>query len=324
MHPMEIRFHSYICIDTDVTIKQNFYNVWRQGISHPSFNGVIHYEPNCNGSWRDKEQYEKDRSVRTDLVKALLQHHLSTDNAAPLKVDLTRISWAQVTSPSPGAHPGSTSDGHSVPSPEDHRTLTPGDHPASSPDDNGPDDLATTQPTLQEMVTCFKPDGIPPLKSSYRIENALVTDDSMVLPARDASLPPDKIIVYLGWPHLYNLWRHLLIVHDIKFLEIHGAMSAKKKDKALQSFKEGGRDDPRVLLMSKVGLFGHNIACANILIVAVRLHLSSYQSIHADSSLHVGLSLVSFRRPAAYRACMAFSPAQKSHSLPPHRHRNHR
>lgn len=111
---------------------------------------------------------------------------------------------------------------------------------------------------------------VPALLPEYRVADALVPDEAFPLSERREGQAPDKIIIYLGWPSLYAAWVALLKAHNIKHVEMNGSMTAKKKDAVLQQFKDADVDGPRVLIMSKVGLFGHNISCANILILVVR------------------------------------------------------
>lgn len=55
----------------------------------------------------------------------------------------------------------------------------------------------------------------------------------------------------------------------IKHLTIDGSMSMAKRTKILQQFRDSGVDGPRVLIISKVGATGLNLAHANILISLV-------------------------------------------------------
>lgn len=108
---------------------------------------------------------------------------------------------------------------------------------------------------------------IPPANQAPRL--VLVENDGQDHPPHPDGVGPDKIIIYLAWPSLYGPWSHLLSAHSIPFVQMTGAMSAGKKAETLKTFEEADVDGPRVLLMSKVGLFGHNISCANILIMVV-------------------------------------------------------
>jgi superfamily II DNA or RNA helicase len=62
----------------------------------------------------------------------------------------------------------------------------------------------------------------------------------------------------------------------------------------IAKFKASGRDGPRVLIISNVGLTGLNLPCANILIIVVSICFSSVFSLSADGSLRLGLSLVCY------------------------------
>ena len=43
----------------------------------------------------------------------------------------------------------------------------------------------------------------------------------------------------------------------------------KKRTDTVNAFRSGGRDDPRVLIMSAVGLVGLNVADANYMVMLV-------------------------------------------------------
>ena len=52
---------------------------------------------------------------------------------------------------------------------------------------------------------------------------------------------------------------------------MHGSMSIKQRQAALNSFRKSTRNHgDRVLILSAVGLVGLNLACANIMIIVVR------------------------------------------------------
>ena len=48
-----------------------------------------------------------------------------------------------------------------------------------------------------------------------------------------------------------------------------GTTSMKKRTDTVNAFRSGGRDDPRVLIMSAVGLVGLNVADANYMVMLV-------------------------------------------------------
>lgn len=58
---------------------------------------------------------------------------------------------------------------------------------------------------------------------------------------------------------------------NINWIEVTGNVPASQRTKRIKQFKDGGPDDPRVLVLSGVGLVGLNLACANILILMVGL-----------------------------------------------------
>lgn len=98
---------------------------------------------------------------------------------------------------------------------------------------------------------------------------------------------PDKIVLYSYFTssfelikkvirsHHFNttrtkhLLKQVLEHHGIQILSIHGNVPPTQRAKILQQFKQSGRDDPRVLLISNVGSEGLNVAFANILIIIV-------------------------------------------------------
>lgn len=98
---------------------------------------------------------------------------------------------------------------------------------------------------------------------------------------------PDKIVVYLAFPSsnvLVKLVSHclhcpsiqcrdsfvkILGLYGIPVLELSGKTEMAQRSSILAAFKNGGRKDPRVLLLSGVGMTGLNIAFANILIMVV-------------------------------------------------------
>lgn len=117
---------------------------------------------------------------------------------------------------------------------------------------------------------------------------------------------PDKIIVYLAWVASYNEWQSLLNAHGIRFLSLTGKHSPKEKEAILREFRLSGRDGPRVLLMSRVGLYGHNISCANIIVIVVRAAL--FPPHRSILKMSTGPALVRQRRPAAHRSRLALPP----------------
>lgn len=64
----------------------------------------------------------------------------------------------------------------------------------------------------------------------------------------------------------------------IEYVAIYGEVSQRSRVEKLRQFRESGRDGARVLILSNVGSVGLNIACANILIIVVRIFSSDYGS----------------------------------------------
>lgn len=52
-------------------------------------------------------------------------------------------------------------------------------------------------------------------------------------------------------------------------------MSLDARSRAIREFQEAGRDGPRVMVLSNVGITGLNLACANIIIVLVSRRICS-------------------------------------------------
>lgn len=55
----------------------------------------------------------------------------------------------------------------------------------------------------------------------------------------------------------------------VQYMSINGNNPPKVRQKTLEHFRAAGRDDPRVLIISTVGITGLNLACANIVIMLV-------------------------------------------------------
>ncbi|KAG1891850.1 P-loop containing nucleoside triphosphate hydrolase protein [Suillus fuscotomentosus] len=100
-----------------------------------------------------------------------------------------------------------------------------------------------------------------------------VVDDQLVVSSANPDVPTagmadpmpcDKIIVYCAFPSSYT---QVLELNGIRTLQIHGKLSISTRTDVIAQFKSSGRDGPRVLLISNVGLTGLNLPCANILII---------------------------------------------------------
>ena len=90
----------------------------------------------------------------------------------------------------------------------------------------------------------------------------------------DASAPVsashlDKIVVYAAFPSQNTYIQCVLELYGIKSLLFTGLQSVTERAASLEQFKRGKQNDPRVLIVSNVGLYGLNVACANIMIVVV-------------------------------------------------------
>ncbi|KAG1829710.1 P-loop containing nucleoside triphosphate hydrolase protein [Suillus subalutaceus] len=81
------------------------------------------------------------------------------------------------------------------------------------------------------------------------------------------SLPCDKMIVYCAFPSSYTQVLKVLELNGILTLQIYGKLSMSTRTDIIAQFKRSGRNGPRVLIVSNVGLTGLNLPCANILII---------------------------------------------------------
>ena len=56
-------------------------------------------------------------------------------------------------------------------------------------------------------------------------------------------------------------------------LSIDGQMTAAKRDAVVRTWKAGGPNVPRVLIISSIGAVGLNLADANIIVIMVSAHI---------------------------------------------------
>ncbi|EMD31654.1 hypothetical protein CERSUDRAFT_127231 [Gelatoporia subvermispora B] len=130
---------------------------------------------------------------------------------------------------------------------------------------------------IQVLFHHLASDGAPPLRS--RAGNILESTES----GPDVHPPgagPDKIVVYIAFPSNLDIIGNVLTLHGIRWVTINGAMTVHARQKALREFKNAGREGPRVMIMSGVGMVGMNIAFANLLVV-----LDTLWSAQEDSQL---------------------------------------
>ena len=64
--------------------------------------------------------------------------------------------------------------------------------------------------------------------------------------------------------------------YGIKCIEVNGLKTGRVRDDKLDKFRQSGRDDERVLLMSHVGKTGINLPEACILVVLVSFFFGLY------------------------------------------------
>ena len=87
---------------------------------------------------------------------------------------------------------------------------------------------------------------------------------------RSAIAAPDKIVVYACFPSQSNYIQHVLELYGLKSLFYNGTQTMAERAASLEAFRRSGRDGPRILILSGVGIYGLNVACANILVIVVR------------------------------------------------------
>jgi SNF2 family DNA or RNA helicase len=108
-------------------------------------------------------------------------------------------------------------------------------------------------------------------------EGELVSDEDSVNSADSLSSPPqsspstnyvlDKILIYCTFRKGADIIQQVLSFYGIEALIFNSSLTESKKRQNLNSF----RNDPRyrVLIIGNLGIAGLNLACANILIIAV-------------------------------------------------------
>ena len=122
-------------------------------------------------------------------------------------------------------------------------------------------------------------DDAPPLKVDPEAKDALIenidppkstSSDSNPAPTAPVTAPtPDKIVVYAAFPSQNMYIQRVLELYGIKSLLFSGIQSVTERAASLEKFKRSKRKGPRVLIVSNVGLYGLNVACANIMVVVV-------------------------------------------------------
>jgi SNF2 family DNA or RNA helicase len=109
------------------------------------------------------------------------------------------------------------------------------------------------------------------LLSDDNIRQPSVENGEVIFPSR-----PDvvqccsrKILVYYEYPTSTSTIVSALQVHGIRPYVINGGIAAKKRDETVQDFIQSTDVDKRVLLFSRVGAAGLNLACAEVVILYV-------------------------------------------------------
>ncbi|TFK77707.1 hypothetical protein K466DRAFT_508186, partial [Polyporus arcularius HHB13444] len=110
-------------------------------------------------------------------------------------------------------------------------------------------------------------DNRPPLVVNPNFQDMLVPTTDWIAKPRGPNSPPDKVVIYVAFPSNNYLIKKVLSFYGISCVEINGKKSMTARNTDLIAFKKAGREGPRVLILSNVGLTGLNIAEANILII---------------------------------------------------------
>ncbi|KIK74664.1 hypothetical protein PAXRUDRAFT_37029 [Paxillus rubicundulus Ve08.2h10] len=78
----------------------------------------------------------------------------------------------------------------------------------------------------------------------------------------------DRIVVYSAFPSSNQAILDIFDLYGISATQFNGSMSPKKRVDALKLFRMSTRtNEPRVLILSNVGLVGLNLACANVMVI---------------------------------------------------------
>ncbi|KAH9841961.1 P-loop containing nucleoside triphosphate hydrolase protein, partial [Rhodofomes roseus] len=117
-------------------------------------------------------------------------------------------------------------------------------------------------PLRRKYGICFNTDEM----GKYPKCNKLWPDEGYQYRSRGDPDHPDKIVMYSAFPANNAVLLRVLAFYDIKYLVLNGDVPANKRPLIIDQFKNGGRDDPRVLVMSSVGITGLNLPEASILI----------------------------------------------------------
>ncbi|KAF8422282.1 P-loop containing nucleoside triphosphate hydrolase protein [Boletus edulis BED1] len=109
-------------------------------------------------------------------------------------------------------------------------------------------------------------DGRPPLTMCEDGQNVIPNKTGLADDTEYAEC--DRIVIFSAFPSSNRMITSILKLHNVSAAEMHGAMSIKQRQAALNSFRKSTRNHgDRVLILSAVGLVGLNLACANIMIM---------------------------------------------------------
>lgn len=194
-------------------------------------------------------EWEAQKTAKITAMVDICQHHLAEDGRPPLRVQ------------------------------EDVPPV--GDNPRG----NEPPPEQATEASSSTASTSTAPTSIP-IRQATR-QDTLIYDTTAPKDPRPPLSLPDKIVMYVAFPStltvllpvslssilastISNLRFQILALFGLKYIEVTGRLAPAARAAALKAFEQGGRDDPRILILSNVGMVGLNIACANILIIVVR------------------------------------------------------
>ena len=115
------------------------------------------------------------------------------------------------------------------------------------------------------------------LLSDNNVDHLTMENEGVVFPLQELPVSLSrscKILVYYEYPTSNPTIVSAMNIHGIKPYVINSAIGPKKSNGVVQDFIRGTDIDRRVLLFSRVGAAGLNLACANVVILYVCFKLS--------------------------------------------------
>jgi Helicase conserved C-terminal domain len=173
--------------------------------------------------------WEQMKSKKLEVLVDVVKYHLATDGAPPMQ-----MAHNQVVAPSVPQAP-------SVSIAEDL------------------DQTRTTPSSTEPSAT--KPTVNPPLDDKLVVLS--------VFPSNNALIKCVRVPLYIHWRHSTHKLLQILDLHGVRYVEINGYMSPAERSAAVKTFRDAGRNGPRVLILSQVGMTGLNLPFACILVMLV-------------------------------------------------------